>query len=49
MSRDAGKDVADAQLIDLLQRLARELIWMHVEKLQQFDGEDAFSKSAGQA
>ncbi len=49
VSRDAGKDVADAQLIDLLQRLARELIWMHVEKLQQFDGEDAFSKSAGQA
>ncbi len=49
VSRDADKDVGDAQLIDLLQRLAGDLCWMHVEKLQQFDGEDAFSKSAGQA
>jgi len=49
LSRDAAKDADDAQLIDLMQRLAGELSWMHVEKLQQFDGEDAFSKSAGQA
>ncbi|CAN5705193.1 NADP-dependent isocitrate dehydrogenase [soil metagenome] len=47
--RDGGANVDDAQLIDLLRRLAGELSWMHVEKLQQFDGEDAFSKSAGQA
>ena len=49
VSRDEGKDVDDAQLVDLLQRLSGDLSWMHVEKLQQFDGEDAFSKSAGQA
>ena len=49
VARDAAKEVTDAQLIDLLQRMAPSLCWMHVEKLQQFDGEDAFSKSAGQA
>lgn len=49
VSRDAAKDVDDAQLLDLLRRLSAELRWMHVEKLQEFDGEEAFSKSAGQA
>ncbi len=49
VSRAGGKDVDDAQLLDLLQRLTTELRWMHVEKLQEFDGEEAFSKSAGQA
>ncbi len=47
--RESGKELDDTQMIDLLQRLAPEVSWMHVEKLQRFDGEDAFSKSAGQA
>ena len=49
VSREAGRDVDDVQVLDLLRRLTAELRWMHVEKLQEFDGEEAFSKSAGQA
>lgn len=43
--RDAATDLGDAVILALLQRLAGEHRWMHVEKLQEFDGEPAFSKS----
>jgi isocitrate dehydrogenase len=43
--RDAGTDLGDAVILALLQTLAGEHRWMHVEKLQEFDGEPAFSKS----
>ncbi|HEX6161212.1 MAG TPA: isocitrate/isopropylmalate family dehydrogenase, partial [Thermoanaerobaculia bacterium] len=38
-------DLADAAVIDLLQKVGARYRWMHVEKLQEFDGEAAFSKS----
>jgi isocitrate dehydrogenase len=38
-------DATDPQLLDLLQRISTVYRWMHVEKLQQFDGMDLFSKS----
>ena len=44
--RDAA-DVLDADILDVLQRVAKTYPWMHVEKLQQFDGVDAFSKAQG--
>ena len=40
-------DVTDADILDLLQRVGTRYVWMHVEKLQQFDGVDAFSKAQG--
>lgn len=43
--RDAGIDLGDAVILALLQTLAGEHRWMHVEKLQEFDGAPAFSKS----
>jgi isocitrate dehydrogenase len=43
--RDAATDLGDAVILALLQTLAGEHRWMHVEKLQEFDGEPAFSKS----
>jgi isocitrate dehydrogenase len=43
--RDAAADLGDAVILGLLQTLAGEHRWMHVEKLQEFDGEPAFSKS----
>jgi isocitrate dehydrogenase len=43
--RDAGTDLGDAVILALLQTLAGQHRWMHVEKLQEFDGEPAFSKS----
>jgi isocitrate dehydrogenase len=41
---DAG-DLGDAEIITLLQRVGARHRWMHVEKLQEFDGVPAFSKS----
>jgi isocitrate dehydrogenase len=43
--RDAAVDLGDAVILALLQTFAGEHRWMHVEKLQEFDGEPAFSKS----
>jgi isocitrate dehydrogenase len=43
--RDADADLGDAVILALLQTFAGEHRWMHVEKLQEFDGEPAFSKS----
>ena len=36
-------ELSDAQLIDLLQAVAAEHKWAHVEKLQRFDGEGGFT------
>ena len=46
--RDDAAELSDAGLIDLLQRVAADHGWMHVEKLQRFDGEDAFTKAQGE-
>ena len=48
MLRDDAGELSDAQLIDLLQAVAAEHSWAHVEKLQRFDGEDGFSKAQGE-
>jgi len=40
-------EVTDAEIIDTLQRVSTHYRWMHVEKLQRFDGTDAFSKAQG--
>src|SRR5688500_13113320 len=38
-------DLADDAIIALLQKVGARYRWMHVEKLQEFDGDAAFSKS----
>jgi isocitrate dehydrogenase len=38
-------DLGDAAILALLERIGASHRWMHVEKLQEFDGEAAFSKS----
>ncbi len=38
-------DLGDAEIIALLGKVGTNHRWMHVEKLQEFDGEAAFSKS----
>lgn len=39
---------ADTVILGLLQRIAAEYRWVHVQKLQRFDGKDAFSKAQGE-
>lgn len=43
--RDDDADLSDRDIITLLQKVGGKYPWMHVEKLQEFDGEAAFSKS----
>jgi isocitrate dehydrogenase len=46
-ARDDAAD-AEAAVPDLLARLARGHRWMHVEKLQRFDGTDGFARAQGE-
>jgi Isocitrate/isopropylmalate dehydrogenase len=46
LSKDRNADVGDPEILALLTRVGESARWMHVEKLQQFDGEDGFSRTA---
>jgi len=43
--RDGVTRLGDEEILSLLQTVGRSHRWMHVEKLQEFDGEAAYSKS----
>jgi len=44
-----GSALAQEDLVDLLQRVSGQSVsWTHVEKLQEFDGEPAFTKAQGE-
>ncbi len=43
--RNSASDLADADILTLLGTIGSQYRWMHIEKLQEFDGEPAFSKS----
>jgi len=48
MLRDAAGSMKDDQLIPLIQRVASKHNWVHLEKLQEIDGQLAFTKSQGE-
>jgi isocitrate dehydrogenase len=43
--RDSGSELADADILALLGSIGGQYRWMHIEKLQEFDGQPAYSKS----
>src|SRR5438105_1049928 len=43
--RDGATKLGDAEILSLLGAVGGKHRWMHIEKLQEFDGEPAFSKS----
>jgi isocitrate dehydrogenase len=43
--RDAAGKIGDAEILSLLGTVGGKHRWMHVEKLQEFDGQQAYSKS----
>jgi len=47
MAKNADLD-ADSAITDLITRVSGVHRWMHLEKLQRFDGKDGFAKSAGE-
>ena len=42
---DGGGDLSEGEILSLLARVGETHHWMHVEKLQQFDGVDAFTRT----
>jgi isocitrate dehydrogenase len=47
LGRD-GREPTSADVLALLDRLGQQHRWMHVERLQEFDGEPAFTKAQGE-
>jgi isocitrate dehydrogenase len=45
MKKARSDDVSNAEILSLLTKIGEAHVWMHIEKLQQFDGEDAFSRT----
>jgi isocitrate dehydrogenase len=46
LAKDRNVDISDPEILALLTRLGESVLWMHVEKLQLFDGDDGFSRTA---
>ncbi|HWO71085.1 MAG TPA: NADP-dependent isocitrate dehydrogenase [Actinomycetota bacterium] len=44
----ADRAVTDEDVLELLRRIGSRYAWMHVEKLQTFDGEQGFTKDQGE-
>jgi isocitrate dehydrogenase len=48
VSRDDDAEVTDADVLDLIRRVGSRHRWMHVEKLQEFDGEPVYTRAQGE-
>ena len=46
--RNGNGELTDEHILALIGRVATRHRWMHVEKLQEFDGEPAFTKAQGE-
>jgi isocitrate dehydrogenase len=46
MKRSRGDALSNSEILSLLTKIGEVHTWHHVEKLQQFDGEDAFSRTS---
>lgn len=46
--RESTGELADVQLLDLLTRVGSQYRWVHVEKLQEYDGQLSFTKAQGE-
>jgi len=46
--RDATTDLDDTTLLNLLGKVAAKYRWMHVEKLEELDGESGFTRAQGE-
>jgi isocitrate dehydrogenase len=48
VAREKSGDLSDAQLADVLGRIASKHRWMHVEKLNEFDGAAGYTRAQGE-
>ena len=45
----ANGEPTDAQVFELVDRIGTKHRWMHLEKLQEFHGEEAYTKAQGES
>lgn len=48
IKRENVNEISDSQILDLVQRFSGKLNWVHIEKLQEFDGSLSFTKAQGE-
>jgi isocitrate dehydrogenase len=48
MLREGSAKLSDDTVHELLKRLSTRHRWMHLEKLQEFDGEQGFTRAQGE-
>jgi isocitrate dehydrogenase len=48
MQRAAAGDLTEAQVLEVLTKVGTKHRWMHVEKLNEFDGAPGFTKAQGE-
>ena len=46
--RAPAGDLSDSEILDVIQRVASRHRWVHVEKLQEIDGEPAYTRAQGE-
>jgi isocitrate dehydrogenase len=46
--RDASASLDDAALLGLVTKIATKYRWMHLEKLEELDGEPGFTRAQGE-
>jgi len=46
--RESNSELTDAQLLDVLTRIGSKYRWVHVEKLQEYDGQPSYTKAQGE-
>ena len=46
--RDGDASLADASLLELVSKIAAKHRWMHIEKLEELDGEAGFTRAQGE-
>lgn len=49
LRKDTDLDIADADILGFLKTLSSHFVWMHIEKLYEFNGEHAFTKAQGES
>lgn len=48
LAREQSSDLSDALIMDVIQRISTEYRWVHIEKLQLFDGKPSYTKAQGE-
>jgi isocitrate dehydrogenase len=48
IAQNPQAEITDGDILQLLARISDHYTWMHIEKLQRFDGVEGFTKAQGE-